>query len=432
MGQLLQSYLAANLPALQAIVEEDKPKPSMPGGIPQPGGATTFPMPQEQPMPMQPIGPGGQPTGPMGVMPPPGAINPAAAATPTFDGAPTPGAEPQPAMPPVEAQAQDDKSAEFEDGPDSFATLAKDAPEEDKEKAVKVMEDQGVDIEAEHAKIVGDTGEGKGKGLSKQEKALILMEFGLNLMASSGTGEGTFASDIGQAGGAALTGHMGRKAARQKMLSEAEDKKLERELKQAQIDKARKAKTTIKTVGGKLVSINEDTREASPILMDGEPVDAENVDKYASEVDRQAYETVVCEGLTGSEMKACKRRALAYSKGGAAKVAFPELELADQRENVMDLLQDPDNRSSKYPVASAGGQHIRWKDMTEGQRMETRDTLVAQRTKEPNITTKEGGGGGGIEGLSQEDIAKMKPGKIYGLSDGREVKLVDGVPQIVD
>ncbi len=430
MGQLLQSYLAANLPALQAIVEEDQPKPSMPGGIQQPEGATTFPLAETPQMPMQPIGPGGQPTGPMGVMPPPGAINPAAAATPTFAGAPAPGAEPQPAMPPVEAQPQDDKSVE--DGPDSFATMAKDAPEEDKEKAVKVMEDQGVDIEAEHAKIVGDTGEGKGKGLSKQEKALILMEFGLNLMASSGTGEGTFASDIGQAGGAALTGHMGRKAARQKMLSEAEDKKLERELKRAQIDKAKKAKTTIKASGGRLVVINEDTQEATPILMDGEPVEAANVDKYASEVDRQSYETVVCEGLTGAEMKQCKRQALAYSKGGAAKVAFPELELADQRENVMDLLQDPDNRSSKYPVASQGGRHIKWKDMTEGQRMETRDALVAQRTKEPNVTTKGGGGGGGVEGLSPEDIAKMKPGKIYELSDGREAKLVDGVPQIVD
>ena len=444
MGKLLEQYLAASLPALQAIVaDEPQPQPSMPPGvegIAQPQGATTFPMgPEEGPMQGQPITPGGQPAAPMGAMPPPGG-----GMAPSFGGAQAP----EPSMPPAEGiQGQAAKSQDFEEGENSFMAMAKKAPKDKINAAIDEQEKAtGIPVDEQYAQLtktepyesedkpdaeIKPKGKGKEAKLTRQEKGLILLEFGLSLMAQSGTGEGTALGDIGMAGSAALGGHMERKAAREKKLAEAEDKKLERDLKRAQIAKAQKAKTTIKAVGGKLVIVNEDTGQAEPVLMDGQPVDAENVDKYASEVDREAYETVVCEGLTGSEMKACKRRALAYSKGGAAKVAFPELELADQRENVMDLLQDPDNRSAKYPVASAGGRHIRWKDMTEGQRMEVRDALVEQRTKEPNVTTKPAGGGG-VEGLSAEDVAKMKPGKIYTLNDGREVKLVDGVPQIVD
>ena len=452
MGQLLDQYLAASLPALQAIVaDEEPPQPSMPPGvegIAQPEGATTFPMgPEAGPMQGQPIDAGGQPTAPMGAMPPPGA-----GAAPSFGGAPAPGGPepamlpggPEPSMPAAAgAEPEQDRSGEFEKGPDSFMGMADEQDPEDIDAAVKTMESQGIDIDQQHADLTGTeayeseddpSGEKAGKGdekkMTRQEKGLILMEFGLSLMASSGSGTGTIGGDIGKAGGAALAGHMGRETQRKEMLLEAEDRKLDRELKRAKITKAGKSKTTIETVGGKLVIINEDTGEANPVLMDGQPVDAENLDKYASEVDREAYETVVCSAMKGKELSQCKRRALAYSKGGAAKVAFPELEIADQRENVMDILQDPDNKSAKYPVPSAGGQHIRWKDMTEGQRMEVRDTLVEQRTKQPNVTTK--AGGGGIEGLSAADTAKMKPGKIYTLSDDRKAKLVDGVPTIID
>jgi hypothetical protein len=365
-------------------------------------------------------------------MPPPGGgINPAAAATPTFAGAPTPGG-PQSAMPPAKSQPQQDRSAEFEKGPNSFAGMAEDAPEEDKEKALKLMEDQGVDIEAEHAKLVGDTGKGKGKGLSKQEKALILMEFGLSLMASSGSGEGTFASDIGQAGGAALAGHVSRKAARQKILDEAEDKRLERELKQAQIDKAKTPTATIKTdKSGNYISIAGG--KSTPILdASGEPVSAANVEKFNSEVDRQAYEELECDGLSGSALNSCKRRALAYGKGGGAKVAFPELERADQTDKVMKNLEDPDKKSAKYHVPSTG-ETKRWKDMTPTQQDEVATGFVDRRMRIWEAGgPATGGGGGGIEGLSAEDVASMKPGKIYTLSDGRKAKLVDGEATIID
>jgi len=430
MGELLQSYLAANLPALQAIVDEDKPKPSIPPGIKQPGGATTFPMgPQPGPMQGQPIDAGGQPMAPMASMPGPGGINPAAAATPTFAGAPTPG-QPQPAMPPVAGQPQDDKSDQFEDGPNSFAAMAKDADDKDVEKAADAMEKSGVDIDAEHAKIVGDTGKGKGKGLSRNEKALILMEFGLNLMASSGTGEGTFASDIGQAGGAALAGHVGRKQASK----QAEIDRMEREQKsrltEAQIKKAETPTTTIKTdKDGNYINISGGV--ATPILTaGGEPVSAANVEKFNSEVDRQAYEELECVDLSGAALKSCKRRALAYGKGGGARVAFPELERADQTDKVMKNLEDPDKRSAKYHVPSTG-QTMRWREMSPAQQDEVATGFVDRRMRiweNPGTDAK----AGGIEGLSPEDIARMKPGKIYTLSDDRKAKLVNGVPTIID
>jgi hypothetical protein len=452
MGRLLQSYLAASLPVLQSIVAEDEePTPTMPPGvegIAQPEGATTFPMGAEPgPMQGQPISAMGEPTAPMGTMPPPGA---GAGPQPSFGGGPT--GAPTPSVPGPQVEDQPDRTAEFEKGENSFLGMAdKYGEPEQINKAIDMQEEAtGIPVDEQYAQLTktepyeseddpemkkGGEEKGKGAKLTRQEKGLILMEFGLSLMASSGTGEGTWASDIGQAGGAAISGHIGRKREREKSLAEAEERKQKARLREAQIKKAEKPKTSIKAVGGKLVIINEDTKEAEPVLMDGEPVDAENVDKYASEVDREAYETVVCQGLTGSEMKACKRRALAYSKGGAAKVAFPELEIADQRENVMDILQDPDNRSAKYPVASAGGKQIRWRDMTEAQRMEVRDALVEQRTMKPNVTTKDAkdtGGNGILDQISAEDRAKLQPGKIYTLNDGRKFKYVDGKAELVD
>jgi hypothetical protein len=447
MGRLLDEYLAASLPALQAIVadEEPEPTPTLPPGVegiaptmelvgertgqPQPEGATTFPMGAEPPpMQAQAIGPGGAAAGPMATMGGPGAAAPGAPPVPSFDPQ-TQAPGPTPTMPPAQGADQQDRSGEFEKGPDSFMGLAEKQDPKDIDASIKAMESQGVDIDEQHAVITGTpeyeseddpSGEKAGKGdpkkMTRQEKGMILMEFGLSLMASSGTGTGTFAGDIGQAGGAALAGHVGRKEAKKKSLIEAEDREQERRLTEAKIKKEERPKTSIQTVGGKYVLINETTKQAEPILMNGEPVDAENVDKYASQVDRDAYEEVVCKGMTGSNMKACKRRALAYAKGGAAKVAFPELEIAEQRENVMDLLQDPDNRSARYPVPSRGGEQIRWKDMKEAEQIEVRDALVEARTRKADITTD--GGGAETFGLTDEQVSGMESNTKYQLTNG--------------
>lgn len=436
MGRLLEEYIASNVPALENIVR---------GGIQQPEGATTFPGPDPgPPLQGQPIGPGGAPTGPMAALPGPGGISPGAAATPSFDAA---AGAPKPAIPPVEAQAQPDRSGEFEPGPDSFAGMSETASPEDINSATtaleKALEAKGTNIDEEHAKVTGGKvekseddpeGKSKGEGLTRQEKGLILMEFGLNLMAQSGTGEGTLAGDIGIAGGAALKGHVGRKQAKAKGKIAAEEREQKKRLTEAQIAKAERPDTAIKTdKSGQMVIINKDTQEATPILMDGEPVEAANAEKFASEVDRQAYESLECEGLTGAAMKACKRRALAYGKGGGAKVAFPELERADQVDRVMRNLEDPDKASSKYTIPSTG-EAKRWKAMSPDEQLEVAESFVERRMtiinkNKGDIQTdapKPGPAQNWFDQLDPETQKGMVAGKIYTLSNDRKIRKRDG------
>lgn len=419
MGRLLEEYLANNVPQLQDIVS----------GKPQPGGATTFPMAEAPPMPMQPIGPGGQPTGPMGAMPPPGAIDPAAAATPSFDAPPTPTGAPKPAMPPADAQPQQDRSGEFEKGPDSFAGMAEEADDKDIEKAADAMVEAGVDIDAEHAKLVGDTGEGKGKGLSRNEKALILMEFGLSLMASSGSGEGTFASDLGQAGGAALTGHMGRKAAKKKALTEAEDRKLERELKQAQIDKATRPETVVKTdQQGNMIIVDEQTGESKPVLMDGKPVTAGDADKLDFEVKKEAFKQAY--KTTVKDPEELNRRAVAFANS-VRQVAFPELARQDQAKAIIKELNEGKNSSQKFNV---DGVEKRWKHMTYAEKTAEARKLVDMAmaaAASPDLTSSDGAEAS--FGLSDEQVKGLEPNTKYKLSNDtwvakRNGKLVEVDP----
>jgi hypothetical protein len=426
MGKLLEQYLAASLPALQAIVaDEPQPKPALPPGvegIAQSGGATTFPMAEAPPMPMQPIGPGGQPTGPMASMPP------AAAATPSFDTPPTPTGAPKPAMPPADAQPQQDRSGEFEKGPDSFAGMAEEADEKDIEKTADAMEASGVDIDAEHAKIVGDTGEGKGKGLSRNEKALILMEFGLSLMASSGSGEGTFAGDLGKAGGAALTGHMGRKAAKKKALTEAEDRKLERELKQAQIDKATRPETVVKTdQQGNMIIVDEQTGESKPVLMDGKPVTAGDADKLDFEVKKEAFKQAY--KSTVKDPEELNRRAVAFANS-VRQVAFPELARQDQAKAIIKELNEGKNSSQKFNI---DGVEKRWKHMTYAEKTAEARKLVdmAMAAAATGVTSSDGAEAS--FGLSDEQVKGLEPNTKYKLSNDtwvakRNGKLVEVDP----
>ncbi len=445
MGRLLEEYIASSVPALENIVR---------GGTQQPEGARTFPLPEDQPIQGQPIGPGGAPTAPMAALPGIGGIDPAAAATPTFAGA----QEPQPAIPPVTPQAQQDRSGEFEAGPDSFAGMSENADPEDINKATQALEKslQAKDssIDKEHAAITGSEvnesvddpkGKAKGEGLTRQEKALILMEFGLNLMASSGTGEGTLAGDIGQAGGAALKGHVGRKQALRQAEIDRKEREQKSRLTEAQIKKAERVPTptaTIKTdKDGNYISISEGI--STPILdASGEPVTAANVEKFNSEVDRQAYEDLECADLSGKALKACKRRALAYGKGGGAKIAFPELERADQTDKVMKNLEDPDRKSAKYRVPGTG-QTKRWKDMSPAEQDEVATGFVDRRMRiwenagEAKAPAKAKApppkdGSDILAALTPEDRDSLQPRKIYTVTDGRKFKMVNGKLQIVE
>jgi hypothetical protein len=421
MGRLLEEYIAANVPALENIVR---------GGIPQPEGATTFPGPQEPEAALQgqPIGPGGAPTGPMAALPGPGGIAPGAAATPTFD--PAAGAPPQPAMPPAEGQAQQDRSGEFEATPDSFAGMSENADPEDIDKATKAMEEGGVDIDEEYAKVTGSEkeeseddpkGTSKGEGLTRQEKALILMEFGLNLMASSGTGEGTIAGDIGQAGATALTGHMGRKAAQKKQLAEAEEQKLERELKRAQIKKAGKAATSIKTdQAGNMIIVNEDTGESKPVMMDGKPVVAGDKDKLDFEVKRAAFKAAY--GSTIKDAEELERRAVAFANS-VRQVAFPQLARQDAAKAILKELNEGKNASQKFVV---NGVQKRWKNMTYEEKTKTARELVDMAMEAASTGVTSSDGAGANFGLSDEQVKGMETKTKYQLTSGKWVKKENG------
>ena len=439
MGRLIEAYIAAAVPALQDIVR---------GGIEQPEGATTFPMPPGEPQPQgQPIGPGGAPTGPMAALPGPGGIDPGAVATPTFDMAAGPGGinpaagGQQPAIPPVEAQQQPDRSGEFEPTENSFAGMSENAPPEDINKATaaleKTLNDKDSSIDEEHAKVTGgeveeseDDPEGtsKGEGLTRQEKALILMEFGLNLMASSGTGEGTLAGDIGQAGGAALGGHIGRKQAQKKQLVEAEDRKLARELKRAQITKAGKAATSIKTdQSGNMIIVNEDTGESKPVLMDGKPVVAGDKDKLDFEVKRAAFKAAY--GSTIEDSEELERRAVAFANS-VRQVAFPQLARQDAAKAIIKELNEGRNASQKFVV---DGVQKRWKTMTYAEKTAEARKLVDMAMDAAAVGVESSDGAGANFGLSDEQVKNLESGTKYKLTSGawvskRNGKLVEVEP----
>jgi len=444
MGKLLESYLATALPHLQAIVADEEPPPTpalQPGveGIAQPEGATTFPMgPEPPPMQAQAIGPGGEPTGPMATMAGPGAAAQGAPPTPSFDPA-TQAPGPTPTMPPAEGAEQQDRSGEFEAGPDSFAGMAQTHAEEqdpkDIDNAMKSMQDNGVDIDAKHAEVTGtpeyegeDDPKGKkqGKGdpekLTRQEKALILMEFGLSLMASSGTGTGTFASDIGQAGGAALAGHMGRKQAKTEQLAKAEEREQKRRLTEAQISKAERKDTSMSTdEAGNRIIVDKQSGESIPVLMDGKPVGADDSDKLDFQLQVEAFEGAYRDQI--KDPKELHRRAVAFAKG-VRQVAFPQLARQDAAKAIVKELNEGKNASQKFIV---DGKEKRWKNMSFDEKTQTARKLVDMymSAAEAGVTSTDDGGEANF-GLSDEQVQKLEANTKYELTDGTWVAKRNG------
>jgi len=405
MGQLLQKYIESNVPALENIVL----------GQPQKRGAGTFPGGEREPLsPITPVGPGGQPTGSpeaaFGPQPQPGP-----APAPSFD---TSGQPPE-----VQAFPPEQKPPDM-GGENSFSELAKKHDETDINAAIDAVEGQGVKLDDAYQKATGSPPE---KGMSRKEKGLILLEFGLNLMAQSGTGEGTLGGDIGLAGTAALKGHVGRETLDVERKRQAQIDALERRRKEAQIKRSEAAQTVVKTdADGNLMVINKDTQQATPVLMDGEPVKGDQTEMFATQVDRLAYEGEFCEGLSGNAASACRKRALAYAKG-VREVAFPQVLRADQTDRVMKWLEDPDNASAKYMI---NGVPTRWKNMNPDQQTEVASNLVDRRIaviNSGNVTSnRKKSEKVQTFGLPQSEIDTMKPGKIYTLSDGKKVRKRDG------
>lgn len=438
MGRLLDEYIRTNVPALEQAAAGGPGAAAGPPPGPPPGGAQTFPVPQQPAIMGQPMGPGGQPSGPMEVaspaFPPPDL--PPSQVPRMLQTAPGPEqAAPEGAAFGVEPQQQ---GPNMEDGPDSFKTMVDDMPDEQVDAAIDAMEQSGVNIDEEHAKVTGDTGEEgeKGKKMSRREKGLILMEFGLNLMAQSGTGEGTIGGDIGKAGLAAFTGYRGREAARAKALTEAEDKKLERRKTEAEIEKLERGKTTIKTDrNGNMIIINEDTGETQPVMMDGKPVQAGDQDRLDFEVKKAAF--IAAYGTEIEDEEELERRAVAFANS-VRDVAFPELARADQARAIMRELNESRNSSQKFTV---DGKEVRWRNMSNEQKVKVATQMVdmAMAAIEGGVSTT-GGGQGQTEGppqniddvnawytgLPEEQRGGIVEGQIYTLSNGMRVRKRNG------
>lgn len=119
----------------------------------------------------------------------------------------------------------------------TFQGLFKDGTKAEKDRIVKDLESSGVDIDAKAEEAAQQDPEtaskygAKGptaKGLSKQEKAGLLMEFGLRMMQASGQGE-SFAGAVGQAGLGTMGTHKAQQAAKTKAAQDAAAAKQEQQ-----------------------------------------------------------------------------------------------------------------------------------------------------------------------------------------------------------
>jgi hypothetical protein len=207
------------------------------------------------------------------------------------------------------------------------------------------------------------------------------MEFGLRMLAYSGQ-EGAEFEAIGRAGVETMGSARAMREAKRTRPGEERKSQLELDLLEAQITREQAGVNEIITdKDGNMVSVNKATNKVTPITdAQGNPVTAEtDAKQFESQLNRDAYRQYFIDTV-GECVSACERGALAYSKGGAAQVAFPELLRADQTDRVMKVFENPDNSSRKYPIPSTG-ETKRWKDMTEEEKFEVANGFVERRLR---------------------------------------------------
>lgn len=102
------------------------------------------------------------------------------------------------AKPAMQSTPEPAKPALQSEPPVTFADVAEKAPPKEKEKAVKKLEQQGVDISKAYADLMQRMGEKPDTSLSKSDKGMLLMEFGLHMLANSGRMD--TGSNIGMSG----------------------------------------------------------------------------------------------------------------------------------------------------------------------------------------------------------------------------------------
>ncbi len=293
------------------------------------------------------------------------------------------------------------------------------------------LEEQGSSIDEAYAKVTGGPPDTR---LSREEKGQLLMEFGLRMLAYSGQ-EGAEFEAIGRAGIETMGSARAMKEAKRTRPGEERKSQLETDLLEAQITRERGANNELVTdANGNMVSVNKATGAVTPILdAEGNPVTGETDTKqFESQLNREAYRQYFIDTV-GECDSACERGALAYSKGGAATVAFPELMRADQTDRVMKVFENPDNSSRKYPVPSTG-ETKRWKDMTEEEKFEVANGFVERRMRIMDTGGPGGPDAGGdhrpaptgwknfeAAGLTEEIARQIPPGQAVDHPDGGRI-----------
>lgn len=275
------------------------------------------------------------------------------------------------------------------------------------------------------------TGNAPHPGMSREEKGQLLMEFGLRVLAHN-NGQNTGLEAVGQAGAETLGIARKMKSDKLKEQQEIEQQALRKRLTEAQIKSAEKDKYELKTdKDGRMVRVNL-TDGTSQVVLDekGQPLMGNSSDskEFAAEVDRNAYEAAFCEGLTGEAAKQCKQRALAFSKGGAPELAFPEYQRTQMAQRLMTMLEQPDNKRAKYRLAD--GSQKAWGDMDGDEKLQAASLLtdrwveIAQGKLGKNVSAAPSKANNW--GLTPEQQGQITEGKRAKLSNGAIVTRRNG------
>jgi hypothetical protein len=235
------------------------------------------------------------------------------------------------------------------------------------------------DINQLYAEATGN----QGGDLTKDQKAELLMEFGLRLMATpANAGD---AQRIGAAGAATLGTYQKTKEYNRTARARALEKTLDAEVQLAQIDNYRRAKGSTRYskptrghANGVQVLIFDDGTSVPIVGVDGKPLPWDenkrgvNDRGFEFQAKKAAYEAIHCEGLTGDAARACEAKALNFASKGD-KESEQRFDLGAQ---IRKELNDPDN-TNRYPRRENGKiVKAKWKELSA----EEQDAILRMHT----------------------------------------------------
>jgi hypothetical protein len=289
------------------------------------------------------------------------------------------------------------------------------------------LKENGSSIDEAYGEMTGGPPDTR---LSREEKAQLLMEFGLGILAQNPM-EGEGLAAVGASGLSTL--QRGREMRETKRTRPGEERQaqLEMDLTEAQIEAARRTnkEMTTDSDGNMIIVDTESGRTIKVEDAEGNPVagDPDNQQRYEREVARDMYRAVRCTGKEGAALERCETAALAYAAGGAGTtLAFPEIMDRENTEAALRVLLDDDARFTEHLIPSTGERKT-VSEMNGSERAEVvRETAKlwgidpAGQDEDPAPTGWEG------VGMTQDDARRIRPGQRIKHPDGGWVANRDG------